>query len=80
MPFLLGGRLTAWSSIFSDAGDIACGSAARAFHERARSYTAGLIDFSVGLLSMAMLAMISAALDLRFAKDAGCELSGARRG
>ncbi|SKB75568.1 MFS transporter [Sphingopyxis flava] len=42
------------------------------------AHAAGLIDFSVGFLSMALLAMVSAALGLRFARDAGAELSGAR--
>lgn len=40
---------------------------------------AGLIDFSVGFLTMAILAMVSGALSLRFAPDAGSELSGAQR-
>jgi hypothetical protein len=41
--------------------------------------SASLIDFSVGFLSMAMFVMISAVLSLRFSRDAGSELSGARR-
>lgn len=41
--------------------------------------SASLVDFSVGFLSMAVLAMISAVLSLRFSRDAGSELSGARR-